>query len=126
VKGRFSRKTQETSFRDTSNEAHDVGAATPKAPRTSRPSRNAFVPAVRRDPPVEAAADPEFEGDLDREDFDPVDYDVRQEPDPEAQFAYGRMLAEGTGVAPDLEEARLWYVRAAESGLPDAQVAWVR
>ena len=36
---------------------------------------------------------------------------------------YGRMLAEGRGVAPDLEEARAWFARAAESGLPDAEVA---
>jgi uncharacterized protein len=30
---------------------------------------------------------------------------------PEAQYAYGRMLAEGIGLTPDLEEARSWFAR---------------
>jgi TPR repeat protein len=42
---------------------------------------------------------------------------------PDAQFMYGRMLAEGRGVPPDLEMARAWFARAAEAGIPDAQVA---
>ena len=42
---------------------------------------------------------------------------------PEAQFMYGRMLAEGRGVAPDLREARVWFTRAADADVLDAQVA---
>jgi hypothetical protein len=42
---------------------------------------------------------------------------------PEAQYMYGRMLAEGRGVALDLKSARAWLARAADLGLPDAQVA---
>jgi uncharacterized protein len=41
----------------------------------------------------------------------------------DAQYIYGRMLADGRGVAPDLVEARAWLVRASDSGMPDAQVA---
>ena len=36
---------------------------------------------------------------------------------------YGRMLAEGRGVASDVAGARAWFTRAAEAGIPDAQVA---
>ena len=42
---------------------------------------------------------------------------------PEAQYAYARMLAEGRGVAPDMEGARAWFARAADAGIADAQVA---
>ena len=42
---------------------------------------------------------------------------------PDAQYMYGRMLAEGRGIAPDLEEARAWFQRAADAGASDAQVA---
>jgi TPR repeat protein len=42
---------------------------------------------------------------------------------PQAQYIYGRMLADGRGVAPDLAAAREWFARAAESGLGDAEVA---
>jgi TPR repeat protein len=41
----------------------------------------------------------------------------------EAQYMYGRMLAEGRGVRPDLPEARAWFARAADAGVVDAQVA---
>ena len=36
---------------------------------------------------------------------------------------YGRMLAGGRGVVPDLPAARAWLTRASEAGLADAQVA---
>jgi TPR repeat protein len=36
---------------------------------------------------------------------------------------YGRLLADGRGVTPDLEAARGWIARAAAAGLRDAQVA---
>ena len=36
---------------------------------------------------------------------------------------YGRMLADGRGVAPDLPAAYAWLTRAADSGMADAQVA---
>jgi TPR repeat protein len=42
---------------------------------------------------------------------------------PEAQYVYGRMLADGLDLAPNLEEARLWFTRAAKAELPDAQAA---
>src|SRR4029077_20481631 len=42
---------------------------------------------------------------------------------PQAQYIYGRMLADGHGVAPDLNAARDWVARAADSGLGDAEVA---
>lgn len=42
---------------------------------------------------------------------------------PEAQYAYGRMLAEGRGVAADIDGARTWFARAADAGVADAQVA---
>ncbi|HEY2111409.1 MAG TPA: tetratricopeptide repeat protein, partial [Dongiaceae bacterium] len=42
---------------------------------------------------------------------------------PQAQYIYGRMLADGRGVAADLTAARDWFARAADSGLGDAQVA---
>ena len=42
---------------------------------------------------------------------------------PDAQYMYGRMLAEGRGVLPDLQGARAWFARAADADLPDAQVA---
>jgi uncharacterized protein len=42
---------------------------------------------------------------------------------PEAQYAYGRMLAEGNGVPADAAAARGWLARAAQAGLADAQVA---
>jgi TPR repeat protein len=41
----------------------------------------------------------------------------------DAQFMYGRMLAEGCGVPPDLPCARSWFARAAADGLADAEVA---
>jgi uncharacterized protein len=41
----------------------------------------------------------------------------------EAQYMYGRMLAEGRGLALDLVGARAWFTRAAEADLSDAQVA---
>ena len=34
----------------------------------------------------------------------------------EAQYWYGRMLAEGRGVEVDLDEARFWFSKAAELG----------
>jgi len=40
----------------------------------------------------------------------------------EAQYLYGRMLAEGRGIMPDLSQARTWLARAAEAGVTDAQV----
>ncbi len=86
AKGRSSRKRQETDFRNTFDEAHGIGATTPKAPRTSRPSRDPFAPIVRRDPPVEETADPELEEDFDQEDFDTVDYDAGQQPDFELTY----------------------------------------
>ena len=36
---------------------------------------------------------------------------------------YGRMLADGRGVAADSEAARVWITRAAAAGLREAQVA---
>jgi TPR repeat protein len=42
---------------------------------------------------------------------------------PEAQYIYGRMLAEGRGMEPDLKAARTWFMRAAEAGLPEGEVA---
>ena len=42
---------------------------------------------------------------------------------PEAQYIYGRMLAEGRGVAPDPRGARTWFFRAAEAGQVDGLVA---
>ncbi|WP_407159423.1 tetratricopeptide repeat protein [Bradyrhizobium sp. STM 3557] len=42
---------------------------------------------------------------------------------PEAQYAYGRMLADGRGMQPDPAGARIWLARAADAGLADAQVA---
>jgi TPR repeat protein len=42
---------------------------------------------------------------------------------PEAQFMYGRLLAEGRGVSPDLRAARQWFAKAADAGVLDAQVA---
>jgi TPR repeat protein len=42
---------------------------------------------------------------------------------PQAQYIYGRMLADGRGVAADLTAARDWFTRAADSGLGDAEVA---
>ncbi len=86
AKGRSARKRQETNFRDTFDEAHGVGAATPKAPRISGPSRDPLAPIVRRDPPVEEAADPEPEEDFDQEDFDPVDYNVGPQADFELTY----------------------------------------
>src|SRR5439155_26080531 len=41
----------------------------------------------------------------------------------EAQVMYGRMLIEGRGVVPDLPGARVWFTRAADAGVPDAQVS---
>jgi SAM domain (Sterile alpha motif) len=80
AKGRSSRKRQEINLRDTFDEAHGIDAATPKAPRTSRPSRDPFAPIVRRDLSVEETPDPELEEDLDQEDLDTVDYDAGQQP----------------------------------------------
>jgi TPR repeat protein len=42
---------------------------------------------------------------------------------PEAQFMFGRMLAQGRGVAADLDEARVFIAKAAAAGVPDAEVA---
>ena len=36
---------------------------------------------------------------------------------------YGLMLANGHGVACDLTEARAWFAKASDAGMPDAQVA---
>jgi TPR repeat protein len=36
---------------------------------------------------------------------------------------YGRMLADGRGVTPDPEAARVWVARGAAAGLREAQVA---
>jgi TPR repeat protein len=41
----------------------------------------------------------------------------------EAQYVYGRMLAEGKGVAQDPEAARDYFAKAAQRGLVDAEVA---
>jgi hypothetical protein len=40
-----------------------------------------------------------------------------------AQLLYGRVLAEGRGVTRDPEAAREWIARAAQAGLPAAEVA---
>jgi TPR repeat protein len=42
---------------------------------------------------------------------------------PEAQYAYGRMLADGNGAPADAAAARGWLARAAQAGVADAQVA---
>jgi TPR repeat protein len=42
---------------------------------------------------------------------------------PEAQYMYARMLQDGRGVTPDLNEARVWFERAAQAGVLDAKVA---
>ena len=42
---------------------------------------------------------------------------------PEAQYMYGRLLADGRGIAADLPAARSWFERAAAAGLTDAEVA---
>jgi TPR repeat protein len=42
---------------------------------------------------------------------------------PEAQYVYGRMLAEGRGVMADLAAARTWFARAADAGFSDGEVA---
>ncbi len=53
--GRTSRKRQQgASLRDVVEEADDVGAATAKAPQTSRPPRDAFGPTTPENPPVDA------------------------------------------------------------------------
>jgi len=41
----------------------------------------------------------------------------------DAKYMYGRMLADGRGVVPDLAEARNWFRQASEAGMPDAQAA---
>jgi TPR repeat protein len=42
---------------------------------------------------------------------------------PEAQYMYGRLLAEGRGVSPDPHAARQWFAKAADAGVLDAQAA---
>lgn len=43
--------------------------------------------------------------------------------DPEAQYALGMMYEQGLGVVENLEQARQWYLIAAESGNLDAQIS---
>jgi TPR repeat protein len=40
-----------------------------------------------------------------------------------AQYWYGRLLSEGRGVPRDDKEAAIWFQRAAEAGMPEAQQA---
>ena len=40
---------------------------------------------------------------------------------PPAEYALGRMLADGRGVLKNEAEAEAWFKRAAENGLPEAQ-----
>jgi TPR repeat protein len=42
---------------------------------------------------------------------------------PQAQYVYGRMLAQGDGAEPDLHAARAWLTRAAKAGFTEAQAA---
>jgi len=77
VNARSSRKRQDTSFREAVDEAHDIGAATPKTPPRFSPSRDLFDPTA----PVKEAAPTRFKRHIDPQVSGAFDYDTPREGD---------------------------------------------
>lgn len=123
--GRSSRKREQAAgLRDVVDETHDPGAATAKAPQTSRPQRDSFEAPAPQYPPVEEAP-PTYSKrhrQLDPEGPDPLDYDRRQERDLEpADELEDEQQEADLEPADEPEDEELWAAPPARHVPPPAR-----